>query len=46
MIEEWYNHWIILVTMKYELVEWFSIDLALAWLGVQTLETQIKLYFC
>jgi len=38
MIMKWYNHLIILVIMKHELVKWLNIDLAFVWLWVQALE--------
>jgi len=38
MIMKWYNHLIILVIMKHELVKWLNIDLAFVWLWVQVLE--------
>jgi len=37
-VVEFYNNWIILISMKYELVEWLGIELVCAWLWVQTLE--------
>ena len=37
-VVECYNNRVILVSMKYELVEWFGIELTIAWVGVQTLE--------
>jgi len=37
-VVECYNHWIILVSMKSGLVEWFGIGLVCAWVWVQTLE--------
>jgi len=44
-VEWWDNYRIILIIMKHELVEWLYIDLALAWLWVQTLVNTNQTFF-